>query len=213
MESRTGQNRVVAVLVAICLAGLPACSTPRLGDVPEFEVEQHAGPTVIPGSVVRLAILYPRSTDPTLATIYSHLEARSFILKAQRPRLQIVDRAHLQLLVDEQRLHVSGAVSDDTAARIGHLLGADSILHYRVDRPTLRERMLALFSGRLPPVRVFSKVILVNSGEVVFHHVVSVQAPELSDDAMYSSLEPLVQAAVNTGVDETLMALQDAFRE
>lgn len=213
MESDSWQDRVVAVLAAIGLAGLLSCSTSSLSAAPEFAMVEQAGPTVIPPSVVRLAIVYPQSTDPALAGIYSHLEAETFLLKTLRPSLQIVERVHLQPLLDEYRLQGSGVVSDDTSARIGHLLGADSLLLYRVDRPTLRERMLALFSGRLPPVRVFSKVILVNTGEVVFHHVVSVQVPDLSDDAMYSSLEPLVQAAVNAGVDQTLLALQDAFRE
>ncbi|CAI4032478.1 hypothetical protein DNFV4_02908 [Nitrospira tepida] len=209
-----GQRGECLVLIAsaIGLALLPACIASGPGPPPPLAVEASHNPTQIPASVERLAIIYPRSADPTLAAIYAHLEARTFLLKLSRPSLQIIDRTHLTSVLEEQRFQVSGLVSDDSMARIGHLLGADSILSYRVERPTLHDQFRARFSGQVPPVRVFSKVTLVESGEVVFHHVVTVQPPTPSEEAPFTDAEPLVQEAVKTGVGQTLLALQRAFQ-
>lgn len=212
MAHKRRPDRIALVLLAICLGPLPACTTSGPGVAPLLAVEESHSPTQIPASVERLAIVYPRSADSTLAAIYAHLEAQTFLLKLSRPSLQIIDRTHLRSILEEQRFQVSGLVSDDSMARIGHLLGADSILSYRVERPTLRDHLWARFSGRVPPVRVFSKVTLVESGEVVFHHVVTVQPRAPSEEAPFTDAEPLVQEAVKTGVGQALLALQRALQ-
>ena len=212
MAEKMQQDRLVLILSAICLAPFPACTISSPGVAPPLAVEESHSLTQIPVSVERLSIVYPRSADPTLAAIYTQLEAQTFLLKIHRPSLHIVDRVHLQNVLKEQRFQISGAVSDDSMARIGHLLRADSILSYRVERPTLRDHLWARFSGHMPPVRVFSKVTLVESGEVFFHHVVTVQPPAPPEEASFTAIEPLVQEAVKTGVGQTLLALQRAFQ-
>lgn len=209
-----GQRRECLVLIAsaIGLALLPACIASGPGPPPPLAVEASHNPTRIPESVQRLAVTYPRSTDPTLAATYAHLEAQSYLLKLSRPSLQIIDRTHLTSVLEEQRFQVSGGVAEDSMARIGHLLGADSILSYGVERPTWHDQFRAQFSGQVPPVRVFSKVTLVESGEVVFHHVVTVQPRALPEEASLIAVEPLIQEAVKAGVGQTLLALQRAFQ-
>ena len=212
MAKKMQQDRLVLILSAICLALCPACTISSPGVAPPLAVEESHSLTQIPVSVERLSIVYPRSADPTLAAIYTQFEAQTFLLKIHRPSLHIVDRVHLQNVLKEQRFQISGAVSDDSMARIGHLLRADSILSYRVEHPTLHDQFRARFSGQVPPVRVFSKVTLVESGEVVFHHVVTVQPPAPPEEASFTAIEPLVQEAVKTGVGQTLLALQRAFQ-
>lgn len=212
MVDRSRPDRHALVLLAVCLAPLPACTASGPGPAPPLAVEASLNPARIPESVQRLAVFYPRSTDPTLAAIYAHLEAQTFLLKLSRPSLRIIDRTHLTSVLKEQQFQVSGAVLDDSMARIGHLLGADSILSYRVEHPTLHDQFRARFSGQAPPVRVFSKVTLVESGEVVFHHVVTVQPRALPEEASLPAVEPLIQEAVKAGVGRTLLALQRAFR-
>jgi hypothetical protein len=212
MHLKTWRHRAILLFALICVANMPACTLFRSSTLPQFIVEESTSPTQIPASVARLAILFPHATDPSIKSTYLDLEAHSFRLKALRPELQFVDRTLLQALRQEQKFQLSGSVSDQTAIRLGQLLGADSILHYHVERPTWLDQMRARFSGQLPPVRVFSKVIRVETGEVLFHHMVSVQSRELSDDESYSSVAPLVHAAVKKGVGKTLQALQLAFR-
>jgi hypothetical protein len=212
MYLTTWRNPTILLSALICVINVPACILLPSPPPPQFIVEESASPRQIPTSVARLAILFPHATDPSIKSTYLHLEAHSFRLKALRPELQFVDRTLLQVLRQEQNFQLSGAVSDQTAIRLGQLLGADIILHYHVERPTWLDQMRARFSGQLPPVRVFSKVIRVETGEVLFHHMVSVQSRELSDDETYASVAPLVQAAVQKGVGKTLQALQQAFR-
>lgn len=208
MPLNSWRDRIIVLLAVICVATMPSCSSTR----PRFTIEESISPTQIPVSVVRLAILFPHATDSSIESTYLDLEAYSFSLKALRPELQFVDRTSIQTLRHEQKFQLSGSVSDQTAIRLGRLLGADSILYYLVERPTWLDQMRARFSGQLPPVRVFSKVIRVETGEVLFHHMVLVQSRALSEDETYSSLAPLVQAAEKKAVGKTLTALQEAFR-
>lgn len=202
------------ILLLACLAlGLPwvhSCrairDTQTDGSSLEPVVHQH-----IPASVARLAVFSPRSAPQALATAYRQLEVQTLRLRLQRPSLQIVDRSHLPDVVDEQRLQLSGTVSDDTVARVGHLLGADSLLFYRIERPTLRDHIWATFSGQLPPVRVFSKVVRIESGEVLYHQVITIPIVGLHDDLDFHDIEPKVQVALEEGIARTIAALQHAF--
>ena len=211
MARHSWRRRLILALAAACVVAAPSCSLSHPPQDPTHPVVSRAAPAAIPASVLRLAILYPRVTDPALAATYAHLEARTFFLKTARPSLQFVERRELGTLLDEHRLQLSGAGADETTVRLGALLGADSLLQYRVERPSLHDRMWALFSGRLPPVRVFTKITRVESGEVVFHHEAVVQPPAVSDDATLASLEPIIREAVDAGIDATLLALRKAL--
>jgi hypothetical protein len=117
-------------------------------------------------------VWYPSTWEQDVAYGYSRLEQAAFELKKQRSWIKIVDRRNLELLSEEQRLQVSGRVVDEGAMRVGKLLGADSLLCFRVDMPSWRDRMLARFYGRMPPLVISSKIISVESGEVLYHDVV-----------------------------------------
>lgn len=67
----------------------------------------------------------------------------AFQLKTNRPNLRIIDRSQMPASVAEQRFQVGGLVSEESAVRIGRMLGVDSVLIYRIDGPTLRERFFA----------------------------------------------------------------------
>jgi hypothetical protein len=117
-------------------------------------------------------VWYPSTWEQDVAYGYSRLEQAAFELKKQRSWIKIVDRRNLELVSEEQRLQVSGRVVDEGAMRVGKLLGADSLLCFRVDMPSWRDRMLARFYGRMPPLVISSKIISVESGEVLYHDVV-----------------------------------------
>lgn len=114
-------------------------------------------------------------------------------------------------ILDEQRFQVSHAVSDDTAIRLGHLLGVDSVALYRVEGPSTRDRALANVVGGLPPVVIVSKIIKVEDGEVVFFNAVTVPV-EKSTNEVFSSVDLQVQAALDRGVAQTIADLRYAFR-
>ena len=199
-------------LMAVALAGCQSASLPTVSPLSV----RNSGPTVaIPDNVQRIAVFYPRSSNPEFLEAYQRLEGATFQLKGQRPTLKVVDRFHLLALITEQRLQVTGVVADDSAVRIGHLLGVDSVLVYSIDGPTLRDRLFARGPSQVRPITVTTKIIRVESAEVVYFNVVTAHMDDetgwdwsLSDKWDYHQLS---RAALERGLAQTIFDLQRAF--
>jgi hypothetical protein len=166
----------------------------------------------VPSTIERLAILHPKTYDRELTSTYSRLEGATFQLKELRQSLRIVDRFDIQTILSEQRFQMEGSVSEETAIKVGKLLGVDTVLLYRVDGPTARDRVFAEFHGELPPLLIMSKILMVESAEVVFHNVVTIPLENMNEDrrSFYSGL--YLQAALDRGIAQTIADLQHAFR-
>ena len=198
----------MTVLVASCANAAPQTT-------PTFDF--HSTPPVvpIPADVRHMAVLYPRGGTPERSSAYGRLEGAAFHLKTFRPNLRIIDRSHMSAIVSEQRFQVGGPVSEESAVRIGQMLGVDSVLIYLIDGPTLRDRLFARQHRDLPPVTVTSKIIRVESGEVVYHNVVTARVDEtegsgssLSDHVDYQRWS---REALDRGVMQTVYDLRRAF--
>lgn len=170
----------------------------------------------IPSDVQRMAVLYPRGANSEWSSAYSRLEGAAFQLKAYRPTLRIIDRSNIPTVVTEQRFQTGGLVSDESAVRIGQMLGVDSVLIYRIDGPTLRDRFWARQHQDLPPITVTSKIIRVESAEVVYLNVVTARVDEadgsrwlLSDNVDYQRWS---REALDRGIMQTVVDLQRAFQ-
>lgn len=170
----------------------------------------------VPQDVHRLAVWYPRTSEQEVLYGYSKLEQATFQLKRLRSWIKIVERRDIGQLTDEQRWQLSGRVGDDTAVRIGRWLGADSMVLFRIEGPTMRERMLARFYGRMPPFVVSSKIISVESGEVLYHDIVTAVAVppsgEWSDYASDYELQPAIHAALDQALSVAIRNLNQSFR-
>jgi hypothetical protein len=170
----------------------------------------------VPINIERLAILYPKTYNRDLLNAYARLHGASFQLKELRPLLRIVERFDLPTILDEHRFQLGGGVSDESAIRLGRLLGVDTVLIYRIEGPSSRDLLFAQYSGSLPSYLVSSKVIRVESAEVVFHNVVTsmVEGPE-SSTAFFSSghrWNQLARAALDRGIEQTIADLWNAFQ-
>ncbi len=170
----------------------------------------------VPQNVRRLAVWYPRTFEQDMTYGYSRLEQATFQLKKQRSWMKIVERRDIGQLTDEQRWQLSGRVSDDSVVRIGRWLGADSMVLFRIEGPTMRERMLARFYGKMPPFVVSSKIISVESGEVLYHDIVTAMAvPESGEWDDYASdyeLQPAMHAALDHALSIAIVHLNQSFR-
>lgn len=170
----------------------------------------------IPSHVERLAILYPKTYTKELLNGYLRLEAATFQLKSQRPGLRIIDRFHLPEILGEQRFQLAASVDDESAVRIGRLLGIDSVVIYGIEMPGLRERVLARLYGDLPPVMVTTKLLKIETGEVLYYNVVLSRVPDPQggwtgfDNAR--DMHPDILAALDRGLRLTMEDLQAAFR-
>ena len=197
------------LLLAGCQTGAPATPPAPAWETPS-SLSFH-----VPATVRRLAVLYPATSTQEARYTYLRLEGATFQLKALRPSLRIVDRANLRTILNEQRFQFGGSVSDESAIRLGRVLGADSVLLYQIEIPSLRDQVLAQFHGTLPPVIVTSKIILVESAEVVFHNVVTMPVEGMGgDSSSFTTLHrhPFIQAALDRGLVRTITDLQQAFR-
>jgi len=170
----------------------------------------------VPQHVRRLAVWYPITSERDAVYGYSRLEQAAFQLKKQRSWIKILDRRNMEPLTDEQRLQLSGRVGDDSAVRIGRWLGADSMVLFRIDVPTWRERLLARFYQKMPPLVVSSKIISVESGEVLYHDIVTAMpvppSGEWSDYASDYELQPALRSALDHALSVAIAHLNQSFR-
>ena len=214
MYASTNGQRILSVfLMAIVL--LPAACRP----VP---VADHSPMTMllddvaVPQHVRRLAVWYPRTWEQEVSYGYSRLEQAAFQLKKRRADIKIVERRNLEQLTDEQRLQLSGRVGDDSVVRVGRWLGADGLVLFRIDGPTWRERLLARMHGKMPPFVVSSKIISLESGEVLYHDVVTaVPVPDTGEWSDYDSdhqLRPAMHAALDQALSTAILHLHQSFR-
>jgi hypothetical protein len=213
MARRGSAVQMVGILTMAVL--MASCSNVTKQTPPTFGFRSAPPMLLIPAGVQRMVVLYPRGGSPEWSSAYSRLEGAAFQLKTFRPNLRIIDRSHMPAIVAEQRFQVGGLVSEESAVRIGRMLGVDSVLIYRIDGPTLRDRFWARQHRDLPPVTVTSKIIRVESGEVVYHNVVTARAEEtegsgwsLSDHVDYQRWS---HEAVDRGVMQTIFDLRRAF--
>ena len=219
MAARPRRKRVVflaATAVMFSLWMQPACRpTPHVA-VEQAPVDSTMSGFPVPQQVRRLAVWYPRTWDQDVAYGYSRLEQAAFQLKTQRSWIKIVERRNIEPLTDEQRLQVSGRVADDGAMRVGKLLGADSMLFFRIDVPSWRDRLLARFYGKMPPLVVSSKIISVESGEVLYDDIVTAMpAPlsgEWSDYVSDYALQPALRFALDHALLVAIAHLNQSFR-
>ena len=207
-----------AILLWSCmlLAATTGCQSLPSTDVSAASSPNSVSPSLqIPLDVRRLAVLYPKTSNRDLLDAYARLESAALSFKIQRPLLRIVERFDLPTIRSEQAFHLSGAVSDDTIIGLGRLLGVDSILFYRIESPTLRDRVLARIYRNLPPVTVTSKIIRIESAEVVYHNVVTAPVEPAYESAFFShdpQAEGMLRLSLTRGVDQTIADLQHAFR-
>jgi hypothetical protein len=170
----------------------------------------------VPQHVRRLAVWYPRAGEQELAYGYTRLEEATFQLKRQRSWIKIVDRRNVDQLTEEQRFQLSGRVADDSTVRVGKWIGADSMVLFRIEGPTWRERLLARMYGKMPPFVVSSKIISLESGEVLYHDVVAAMpvpaSGEWSEYASDYELRPAMHAALDQALSTAILHLQRSFR-
>lgn len=201
------------VIVGV-LSGILGCQGESSQILPSSALS--ADPFPIPRDVQRVAVLYPKSVSPEMADAYNRLEEATFGLKAVRPSLKFVDRLYLPIVLEEHRFQLAGSVADESAVRLGRVLGVDTVLIYRINVPSIRDRIWARSYQDLPPVTVTSKMIRVESAEVLYHNIVETEIEEsnswsrsLRDRTTYQRLS---REAVERVIAETVSELRQALK-
>ena len=207
---------LAATAAMVSLFMQSACRpTPHVA-VDQASVNLMSAELSVPQHVRRLAVWYPYTSEQNVAFGYSRLEQAAFQLKRQRSWIKILERRNIEPLTDEQRFQLSGRISDDSAVRVGKWLGADSMVVFRIEGPTWRERLLARMYGKMPPFVVSSKIISLESGELLYHDIVTaVPVPpsgEWSDYASDYELHPALHSALDHALSLAIVHLHQSFR-
>lgn len=209
-------RRMVVWIMLLCLPSFAGCQTTT---TPVNDVPLRAAVPPVPAIsqyVHRVAVFYPITYERDIAYGYAKLEQAVLQVKRQRPWLRVLDRRHLATITSEQRLQLSARFSDDDAVHVGRLLGADSIVIFHIDIPGWRDRLLARMHGTMPPVFVSSKVVRVETGEVLYHDMV-VRTPNpgqqgWDDYASDFELQPILRSSLEESLSESIVNLDQAFR-
>jgi len=201
----------LCVIVGAAVATGCAASVP-LPITPDIAVPVPA----IPRQVSRVAVFYPVAQERDVAYGYARLEQAVLQVTRQRPWIRVLDRRHLTAVAAEQRLQASARFADDSAVHIGRLLGADSIVVFHIEGPSWRDRLLARMHGTMPPLVVSSKVVQVETGEVLYHDMV-VRVPKPGPqgwDAFGTDfeLQPILRASLEDSLSQAIGNLHEAFR-
>lgn len=158
-----------ATLVLGLIISLAGCQTEA--SAPAWSPTPLMPPIPVHHDVQRIAVLYPQSAGEWMQA-HRRLEGATFQLKVHRPHLSIVDRVNLPILLGEHQFQFRGLVEDGSAVHIGRLLGVDSVLRYRIDGPSPRDRLWARRASDLPPITVTCNLFRVESAEVLYHRLV-----------------------------------------
>lgn len=93
--------------------------------------------------VLTLAVFNFESKDDAIKDLGPQVTALINATLSARPELMTVERAELEKVLGEQELGLSGTVSADTAAKVGHLTGAKVLVTGRVFRAGTETVMVA----------------------------------------------------------------------
>jgi hypothetical protein len=170
---------------------------------------QHAGGGSFSARPQRVAVIVPSVTDPMLLNAYARLDADTDYLLQKGLGSQIVDRSDLTAVHEEQHRQYFEPAGEETTVRLGRLLGADTLIVYRIKTPELRERLFADRADQLSPVTIFSKVVRVETGEEVWTHAVTVEIGQTRHGLAEVTADHAIWHALNQGVDEMLAALTE----
>jgi len=160
-------------------------------------------PTITP-LPQRLALLsVAGSTDDR---VISWFDLTLNFLRTRHRELVLVEREDLRTVLDEVGIQYTGRVDENTTIRVGRLVGADSLLTYRLTQSGTGEPLSASFELRL---------LTVESGITVFRQIVSstssVFAAKAATGQLYESYPIARRLVIEEAAAYGLAALAAAF--
>jgi hypothetical protein len=152
----------------------------------------------------RLAVLPVAGT--TDDRVISWLDLTLNFLRTRHRELVLVEREDLRTVLDEVGIQYTGRVDEDTTIRVGKLVGADSLLTYRLAISGTGEPMSASFELRL---------LKVESGITVFRQIASStnspSSTEVAAGRVYESYPIARRLVVEEAAAYGLAALAASF--
>ena len=100
---------------------------------------------------------------------------------AKNGKYRVLERSKLKSIIDEQDLQISGLVDQDTAIKVGKMLGADAVVvgavtQYEMDKTQIYIHMIPIVSKEYT-VGATVRMIDVKNGEIIYAHSASGKSP------------------------------------
>lgn len=126
-----------ALSLATISTFLLACSTPYQPNIDgdsRMKITAEVFPVLMPSTISkainRIAVL---SLSESIGTdLPAQLDYTIAVIRAHRPEIVFVERESLDKVTEELKLQYSGRVDDETSKRVGKMVGADTLLLYRI---------------------------------------------------------------------------------
>jgi hypothetical protein len=112
---------------------------------------------------ISVAVLDFESKDEAVKDLGAKAATLINVTLSAQPELVMVERAELEKILSEQELGLSGTVSPDTAAKVGHLTGAKVLVTGRVFKVDKEMILVAKVMGT-ETSRVFGEIVKANAG-------------------------------------------------
>jgi len=177
------------------VTGLVFCVAGFIGCAPQAEVinlERLA-------EVKRLAVL-PFEDGPGFRAKNSGNAVTGFITAemAKYRKYQLLERSRLKTVIDEQDLQTTDLVDEQTAIKVGKMLGVDGVVlgtvsEYEMDKTTVYVYVVPVVS-REYRVGATVRIIDVKNGEVIYAHSASASSAKNFTEAGKTAAKSLLAA-------------------
>jgi hypothetical protein len=157
-------------------------------------------PSAIAAPIRRLAIVPIGTVDE--GPVLSWLDLTLNFLRSRHQQIVLVEREALRPILDEIGIQYTGGVDDETNARVGHFVGADTLLTYRLSTSSDKKTTVASFELRL---------LNIENGTTLFRqHTTALADYDVADPMRRLAFAPAYFAA-RAAAAHGLAALMAAF--
>ena len=192
------------VLVTLFLGSNPGC-----GGSPEPKSEVRHPLLSLPHSV---AILMAEEKDflfnneSLLNQAYDRLESETWHVLSEQAGVQVLERRNLDVVRQEQYRQQLYAMDEETAVRIGRLVGAKGVMFYQIRMPSWRDRFIV--EEELLPITLGGRLLEVETGTVLWSQTVTVSPSDCPSSRCWwggkpqATLWPTLKEGIDQLVDD-----------
>ena len=180
------------------------CSSAGCGGNPEPKDEVRY-PLLLPDTV---AILMADERDfifnneALLHQAYDRLESKTWQIISNQGGVQVLERRNLEVVRKEQHLQRLYAMDEESAVRIGRLVGAQGVLIYRIRLPSWRDRFLV--DEEILPITFGGRLLEVETGTVLWSETVTLTSSDCESSRCWFGGKPraTLWPTIKEGIDQ-----------
>lgn len=112
------------------------------------------------------------ANETLMQSAYDRLESKTWEVLTRQAGVRVLERRNLEVVRTEQHLQRRYAMDEESAVRIGRLVGAQGVLVYRIRLPSWRDRFLV--DEQYLPITIGGRLLEVETGTVLWSQSVTI---------------------------------------